>query len=222
VTELRHSIPVGRTFSQNPVLRRLVLVYAAVWVVAAISPVDRGTWLLENGLVVALVGLLAATHRRFAFSNVSHGLIFLFLVLHAVGAHYTYSAVPLGDWVRDALGLERNHYDRLVHFAFGLLLGYPLRELSLRVVHIHGIWGYVAAPAAVLALSSVYEIIESWAAQLADPEIGMAFVGAQGDIWDGQKDMTLAFLGSLLAMVAAAVVRGFTGREVYLHEPHEE
>lgn len=188
-----------------------------MWAVAAVAPVDRETWLLENGLVFVMVGVLAITHRRFAFSNLSYGLMFAFLLLHATGAHYTYSAVPVGNWVRDLLGLERNHYDRLVHFSFGLLMGYPLREMTLRVVHVHRIWGYLAPPIVVLAMGAMYEIIESWAAQAVNPAVGLAYVGAQGDVWDGQKDMTLAFTGSLLAMGAVALYRRATDHEPYLH-----
>jgi len=207
---------VGIPIARNSFLRRLVVVYLALWLWAALAPVDRSTWLLENLLVFALLALLVATHRRFVFSNLSYALIFAFLVLHTIGSHYTYSAVPPGFWVRDALGLERNHYDRLVHFAFGLLLAYPLRELTLRVMHVHGAWSYVVPVLAILALSSAYEILESWAALLVDPEIGMAFVGAQGDVWDGQKDMTLALAGAILAMWIAAPVRRHSGHEPYL------
>jgi putative membrane protein len=210
-------VSVGTAYPRNPLLRRLVWAYAFVWVLAAVGPEDRQTWLLENGLVFVLVGVLAATHRRFVFSNVSYGLIFAFLVLHAVGAHYTYSLVPLGDWVREALDLSRNHYDRFVHFGFGLLLGYPLREMTLRIVHVHRVWSYLAPLVVVLALGALYEIIESWAAQLAAPSVGIAYLGAQGDTWDGEKDMTLAFLGAALAMSITAVYRKRTGREPYLH-----
>lgn len=207
---------VGARFRENPFLRRLVLAYALLWGIAAYAPMDRETWLLENLLVFACVALLAVTHRRFAFSNASWGMLFVFFVLHVVGSHYTYSEVPIGGWVRDSFGLARNHYDRVVHFAFGLLLAYPLREISLRIVHVHGLASYAAPPMAILALSAGYEIIESWAAHLADPRVGLAYVGAQGDVWDGQKDMGLALLGALLAMGAVAAYRRVTGREPYL------
>jgi putative membrane protein len=207
---------VGVAWVDNPLLRRLCWIYAAIWVVAAVAPLDRETWLLENGLVFALVGMLVLTHARFRFSNLSYSLIFVFLVLHAVGAHYTYSAVPLGDWAREALDLGRNHYDRFVHFTFGLLMGYPIRELCVRVVHLHGVFGFLAPPILVLSFGAVYEIIESWAARIVDPSVGLAYVGAQGDAWDGQKDMSLAFLGSVVAMTVAASYRKRAGREPYL------
>jgi putative membrane protein len=209
-------LPVGATYRGDAPLRWMLFVYTAFFAAAAVVPLDRQTWLLENGLVFAVAALMAATHRRFSLSVVSYAMLFVFFMLHAVGSHYTYSLVPAGDWVRDAFGLERNHYDRLVHFAFGLLFAYPLRELCLRLAHLHRIFSYLGPPLVVLALSSVYEIIESWAAQLADPAVGMAYVGAQGDVWDGQKDMTLALLGAVIAMVATAVYRRWTGHEPYL------
>lgn len=211
---------VGVPFARNRFLQRLVAAYASFWLLAAIAPLDRSTWLLENLLVLAVLALLAATHRRFVFSNFSYGLIFAFLALHAVGSHYTYSAVPAGFWARDLLVLERNPYDRFVHFAFGLLLAYPLREMVLRVVHVHRVWSWVIPVVGILSLSSGYEILESWAAQVVNPEVGIAFVGAQGDVWDGQKDMTLALSGAVLAMWSAARMRRRSGHEPYLGRRH--
>jgi putative membrane protein len=208
---------VGARYTEDTTLRRFVWFYLAVWAVAAVRPLDRETWLLENLLVFVLVAVLVATHWHFAFSKVSYGLIVAFLVLHAIGAHYTYSMVPIGFAVQDLMGLERNHYDRVAHFGFGLLLAYPLRELLIRIVHVHRIWGYVAPPVAVLSLGSLYEIMESWAARIAAPELGVAYLGTQGDVWDGQKDMTLAFTGSVVAMGLTALWRWRSGHEPYLY-----
>lgn len=194
----------------------LVAGYAVVWAVLAVSPLDRQTWLLENLLVFGFAAMLLAMRGRFRFSNLSALLMTAFLLLHVVGAHYTYSSVPAGLWIRDAFDLSRNHYDRFVHFAFGLLMGYPLREVALRAVHAHRIWSTVVPLVFVLAVSSSYEIMEAWAARIVDPEVGMAFVGAQGDLWDGQKDMSLALLGAILAMAVTAVSRRATGREPYV------
>jgi putative membrane protein len=210
---LAHDIHIGRPLGENRFLAVLLAAYLAIWAALAVAPLDRSDWLLENLLVFACWGLLAATHRRFAFSNLSCLLLFLFLVLHAVGAHYTYSFTPPGFWLRDVFGLARNHYDRVVHFAFGLLLTYPLRELARRVLHLHGFWSYAVPLVAVLSLSSSYEIVESWAARLVDPELGTAFLGTQGDEWDAQKDMSLALAGALLCLTATALYRARTGRE---------
>ena len=204
---------VGHPLPGNRFLLGLLGAYAVVFLVAAIGPHDRGDWLLENLLVFAFAAALAASHRRFTFSNFSYLLIFVFLVLHAWGAHHTYSRTPLGFWIQDAFGFERNHYDRIVHFAFGLLLFYPLRELSRRVLHLHRGWASAVPIFTILALSSGYEIIESWAARIVDPELGVAFLGTQGDVWDAQKDMSLGLVGALLAAVATALYHRRTGRE---------
>jgi putative membrane protein len=207
--------PVGVPFQRNPLLKRLAAIYLAIWLWSAIAPVSRSTWWMENMLVFVGLALLVWIHRRFVFSRLSYVLIFVFLSLHSVGTHYTYSAVPAGAWLAEPLGLARNPYDRFVHFMFGLLLTYPFRELALRVMHVHRVWSYIVPVLIILALSSFYEIIESWAAQLTAPETGLAFVGAQGDIWDGQKDMTLAFAGAILAMAMTALYRVRTQHEPY-------
>jgi putative membrane protein len=160
--------------------------------------------------------VLVATHRVFVFSNFSYLLIALFLGLHAVGAHYTYSLTPFGDWISRTFGLARNPYDRLVHFAFGLLMAYPLHEVARRALHLHGGWSWALPAVTLLALSSSYEIVESWAARVVDPALGQAFLGAQGDEWDAQKDMTLALGGAAIALAATALYRARTGREPWL------
>lgn len=199
--------PNPRPFRENRFLQGLCAAYALVWILAAIRPLYPGDWLLENLLVVVAVGGLAGTYRRFPLSDLSYLLIALFLALHAVGAHYTYSNVPLGFWMKAQWGLARNPFDRIVHFAFGLLLAYPVREVFMRVAHTRGFWNYYLPLDVVLAASAVYEIIESTTARLSAPELGDAFLGTQGDIWDAQKDMTAAAVGALLTMLVVALVR---------------
>ncbi len=133
-------------------------------------------------------------------SDVSHILITLFMILHAIGAHYAYAEVPLGFWLKDALDLSRNHSDRIVHFCFGLLIAYPIREVFLRVANARRFWAYYLPLDVTLAFSGFYEIIESMVTELANPELGAAYLRAQGDQWDDQKDMALAALGVLLLL----------------------
>jgi putative membrane protein len=178
----------------------LLLGLVAVWVVTAIRPFNRWDWLLENLLVFAFVGILVATYRRFAFSNLSYVLIAIFLALHLVGAHYTYSATPLGFWLQDALDLSRNHYDRILHFLFGLLLAYPLRELLIRAAGVKPAWSYLLVVVCVLGFSGFYEALEGLVAFVVSPELGSAYLGTQGDEWDAQKDTALALAGAVIAM----------------------
>jgi putative membrane protein len=194
----------------------LGLVWLALWFALAIDPVDRETWLLENALVAIAVPALALTWRAFRFSRVSYTLIFVFLCLHAVGAHFTYSLVPYDAWfaavsgteLNALAGWERNHYDRLVHFAFGLLLVIPVRELVRRTADVTGFWGELIPVTMIMASSVVYELIEWGAAMVFGGDLGMHYLGAQGDEWDGHRDMALAsagaVLGSLIARTAGA------------------
>lgn len=183
-------------------------------VLLGIHPTDRADWLLENALAAAAIVVLVATRKVFPLSNVSYALIFAFLVLHEIGSHWTYSSVPYDEWWRalrghglnEALGWQRNHYDRLVHFSYGLLLAYPIREVFVRVADARGFWGYMLPLDVVMSTSMVYELVEWWAAEAFGGDLAAAYVGAQGDVWDAQKDMSLATLGAVIALSAAALV----------------
>jgi len=215
------SQPAVAPFAQNRFLQALVAIYGALWIALAIAPSYRSDWLLENLLVFAFAAALAATHRRFVFSNFSWLLIALFLALHAVGAHSTYSEAPIGFWLQDAFGWSRNHYDRLVHFAFGALLTYPMREIALRALRPRPLWSWLLPFFAALSASCAYELIEAWVAWVVSPELGTAYLGTQGDEWDAQRDMTCAFGGAVFALLATAVYRRATGREPWvLFAPH--
>lgn len=171
------------------------------WLAMAIEPWYPYDWLLENLLVVAYAAVLVLTYRRFAFSNLSYGLFTLFMTLHLIGAHYTYSETPFGFWLKDWFDLARNPYDRLVHFAYGLLIAYPFREILMRVAHVTKAWSYFLAVNLVLSFSAFYELLESWVAMIVSPELGVVYLGTQGDVWDAQQDMLLALLGAICAML---------------------
>src|SRR3990172_5780105 len=109
-------------FRQNMLLQALSVLYVLIWIPLAFSPFDRFDWMLENVLVVLFAGLLFFSYNRFPLSDLSYIVIFLFMSLHAVGAHYTYANVPFGFWMQNVLHLSRNHFDRIVHFSFGLLM----------------------------------------------------------------------------------------------------
>ncbi len=195
--------------------------FAIIWLALAIQPRHRADWALENALVVLGVLVLALAHRRFALSRLSYTFVFAFLSLHVVGAHYTYSEVPYDAWVtaltgrslNAALGWQRNNFDRIAHLAYGLLLTYPLREVFVRVTGLRGFWSYFLPMDLAMSSSATYELIEWGAAMVFGGELGIAYVGAQGDQWDAQKDMSLAALGAVLATVAiAATHRRRSGR----------
>ena len=203
-------------FSNNRLVQGLAAWYALVWVVTAIAPLDRHDWFLENLLVFGVVIVLVGTYRIFPLSDLSYVLITLFMTLHAVGAHYTYSEVPLGFWFRDTFGFARNPFDRVVHVSFGLLMAYPIREVFLRVANARGFWAYYLPLDVTLAFSALYEIMEMVIATLVAPGTGDAWLGTQGDVWDAQKDMGLAALGALICMVVTATVRTLRTRQPVL------
>lgn len=205
----------------GPYVAILAALLGVLWAALAIAPVSRHDWALENALLVVFVVALAASWRRFPLSRVSYTLIFLFLCLHTVGAHFTYSLVPYDDWWRrltgnslnEMLGWQRNNFDRVVHFAYGLLLAYPVRELLLRVASVKGFWGYFLPLDLTMSTSAFYELIEWGAAEVFGGDLGAAFLGTQGDIWDAHKDMALASLGALLAMLATAALNAWLQRD---------
>jgi putative membrane protein len=196
----------GPSLGQNRLFQALLGGYLLLWIGLAISPIDRQDWLLENILAMVSVTLLIVTYRRFQFSDLSYVLIILFMILHAIGAHYTYSKVPLGYWLQGVMDLDRNHYDRLVHFAFGLLLAYPIYELVLRRAKARHGWALVLAASTIVGMSGFFEVLESWVAQMVSPELGTAYLGTQGDEWDAQKDATMAILGVVISLGFASLV----------------
>ena len=199
----------------------LLLIYIVLWGVLAINPHDRKDWLLENELVLAFGLGMWAAHKHFVFSRASYTLIFLFLCLHSIGAHYTYAEVPYNDWwqsltgnsFNSMFGWERNNFDRLVHFSYGFLLAYPIREIFLRVADVRGFWGYFLPLDFALATSALYELIEWATAELFGGDLGVAYLGTQGDVWDAQKDMAIAALGALIAMLITAALNAYLQRD---------
>jgi len=212
---------MGNRWPHHRTLYTLAAAFAALWIALAIRPLDRADWALENALVLPFVALLWLTRRRFPFSRLSYALLFVFLCFHEVGAHYTYAEVPYDDWLRaatghtlgGALGWERNHYDRLVHFLFGLLLAYPIREVFLRVADARGVWGYYLPLDLTMASSMLFELIEWGASVVFGGDLGMAYLGTQGDVWDAHKDMAVASAGAVLAMTITAMVNARLQRD---------
>jgi len=202
---LRHrKIPVYRI---QPASNRLLLsvtgIYAVVWSASAIAPYNRFDWFLENLLVFALVAFLTAIDRRYRLSGPSYVLLLLFLSLHAMGAHYTYSEAPVGYWMQDLFGFTRNHFDRVVHFSFGVLVSMPIRDLIMRTAHVGPGTAYVFTFTAVATFSAIYEMLEWVTAEVVSPEAAMAYLGTQGDVFDAQKDAALAALGAIFGILIA-------------------
>lgn len=183
----------------------LLATYAVVWLALAIAPWYRQDWLLENVLVLVAVPLLVVTAPRLRFSNAAYLALFAFFLLHAIGAHYTYSLVPYDAWGRaltgvsvDALlGFDRNMFDRAVHFLYGVLVTPAVVELFAAKAPPVGVWRFLMPLFFMNAHAVIYETIEWLAAEAFGGDLGAAYLGTQGDPFDAQKDMALAFLGTL-------------------------
>lgn len=199
----------------------LLIAFAVIWTALAIDPWYRQDWLLENVLVFLAVPLLLWGWRTLPFSNTAYACLFVFFVLHAIGAHYTYSEVPYdagwqwltGHSLDAALGFERNHYDRLVHFLYGVLVMPAVVELHAARAPPRGLWALLLPVCFVMAHSVLYESIEWLAAEVFGGELGQAYLGTQGDVWDAQKDSALATLGAVLARVTMWLA-AVSGRDV--------
>ena len=193
----------------------LTLLFAIAWIWAAINPLHPDDWILENVLVVLFVPFVFWASRYFVFSNTSYVLVTVFMILHVIGSHYTYAEVPFGVNLGEWIGAERNMYDRLVHLLFGVVFTYPLFEYLQKKVQVKGFLVYFVSFMTVSAFAGFYEVIEWIAASVVDPEAGATFLGTQGDIWDAQKDMALAVVGSFVVLCIVWLSRLFT------HKPKE-
>jgi putative membrane protein len=208
------SSPDRTPFMANRLLQLYAIVFSICWVVTFINTTNLANWITENVLTIAFLLLLIVTHKKFRFSDFSYTLIFIYLVLHIYGAEYTYAENPFGYWLKDALHLQRNHYDRIVHFSFGFMLAYPMRDY-FKNWFVWPVWVCWVLPCEItLSFSGMYEIIEWAVADIFFPAEGVAYLGTQGDNWDAQKDMLLAFGGAVLSMFLISTVKSLIKRSV--------
>jgi len=196
----RRGVDRGRARPSTYELLLLAIVVAGfVW--SGISPHDRFTWVLEVSPVILGIPALIYVYPRFRFTPLVYTLIALHAIILMVGGKYTYAEVPLGFWLRDALGLARNHYDRIGHLAQGFVPALVAREILIRRSPLRGSrWLPFVVIAFCLAFSAFYELIEFWTA-LATGGAAEAFLGTQGDPWDTQWDMMMALIGAITALV---------------------
>lgn len=185
-----------------------VLVWVAVFILVLAwsgwQPHDYYTWALEVSPAVVALVLLAATYRRFRLTPLVYVLILLHAVILMIGGHYTYAEVPLGDWIRDLSGGERNNYDKLGHFAQGFVPAIVAREVFIRLGIVGSKrWLAFIVVSVCLAISAFYELLEWWVALLSD-QAAESFLGTQGYVWDTQSDMFLAFIGAIAALASLA------------------
>jgi putative membrane protein len=201
---------VDRTnFKDNRLLQFLVLVFSFFWISTLIGTNNLSNWLLENVLVIIFLTILILSYKKFKFSDTSYILICIYLLMHVYGAKYTYAENPFGYWIKDAFHYQRNHYDRIVHCSFGILLAYPMRDFFYYRMQFPNWVCWILPIEITLSFSCLYEIIEWAVADVFFPEQGIAYLGTQGDIWDAQKDMFMAFSGAVIIILFIFMLKKF-------------
>jgi len=187
----------------------LLALFLAWWLILAVAPTYRQDWLLENLLVFIAIPLLVLTYGRLRLSNTAYTLLFVFFMLHELGAHYTYSEVPYDRWAQalsghtlsEVFGLERNHYDRLVHFLYGLLITPAAIELLDARAPQRGIWRWLVPLLFMVSHSTVYELVEWGAAEIFGGDLGQAYLGTQGTLGMGRRIRRLLRWGALVSVI---------------------
>lgn len=176
--------------------KSLLGILMVFWLFIAINPTDRGVWFAENILFLIFLPILVFTYKKFQFSSLSYTLMFIFLILQTIGSKYGYSNVP---FIFDSV---RNHYDRVVHFLFGVVFYLPLYELVTKKLKLKGIWSHFFVFTILFSMKGIYEILEWGYVMVTQGSSGsIAFLGAQGDAWDAQKDMFLGGIGAIITGV---------------------
>jgi putative membrane protein len=187
---------------------RLPLALLGVFSIIAVltlwaPPAGRTSWVLEVGPGILGVAVLIGVYRRFPMSHFVYVGVFIHLLILVYGGYYTYALTPLGNWARDTFGLARNHYDRVGHLALGVFPCFTIQEVLLRQTPLRrGGWLYFLVLSVVLAIAAFWELLEWWVTLIAAADVGQAFLGSQGDIWDAQWDMFLALVGAAIALPA--------------------
>jgi putative membrane protein len=196
---------------KNPFLITYIVLFGGLWLSTFIGTSDINNWFLENTLVILFLGVLIFTFKKLQFSDLTYTFIFVYLSLHVYGSKYTYAENPFGYWLMEAFHTSRNHYDRIVHFSFGFLLGYPMRELFYKGFKFPSWTSWILPIEITMSFSGLYEIIEWAVADVFFPSQGVAYLGTQGDIWDAQKDMFLATLGAILITIIVLLAKRILG-----------
>jgi len=184
----------------------LIALFIIAWFWSWWNRSDPHNWLLENEIVFFSLIFIFLFAWMLRLSNLSLALTTMFLILHVIGAHYNYGSVPFGIKIGNLLGTHTNSYDKFVHFCFGFLMFYPIRELFLRVSNLKGFWTYFFPFNIILSLSALYEIME-WLSTLGiDPHSAYLFIGGT-DPFDAPKDMASATLGALATIIIVGIIQ---------------
>jgi putative membrane protein len=184
-----------------PLILLAIMVPILVWTVLTCRA-GYLNWLLEVGPALIAFVALALTYRRMPLSTYCYVAVFLHTLILVYGGYYTYALTPLGNWAKEAFHLSRNHYDRVGHLALGFFPVLIIKEVLLRATPLRrGGWLTFLVLSVVLAVAAFYELIEWWSTYLVAGDVGQAFLGSQGDVWDAQWDMLLGLVGGCAGLL---------------------
>src|SRR3989344_1321549 len=199
----------------------LLIITIVFFGITAINPPHPMDFFYEHIATVAFLAILIVSYRCFKFSNLSYTLIFLFMILHIIGARTTYAEVPYQEFflnfgidINGLFGFTRNNYDRLVHFCFGLFLAYPIREIFMRIASTKGIWSFYLPLGEIMGFSMIYELIEWQFAVIIGGDVSNTYLGSQGDVWDAQQDMAIATIGAIIALTVTFIIHLIYNRKL--------
>lgn len=186
-------------------VRKMEIMWLAVFLLvlvwSVVNPKDYTIWVLEVSPAIIAIILLALTRARFPLTTLTYVLVLIHCIILMVGGHYTYAEVPIFDGLREAMGIERNNYDKLGHFMQGFVPAIIAREILIRNTVVSGrAWLNFIVLSICLAISAVYELLE-WLVGVTSEEAAEAFLGTQGYVWDTQSDMGMALLGAIMALL---------------------
>lgn len=194
-------------FAKNNLYKIIAALFVVIWIAFYATALDKKDWWIENILVFIFIAVLATTQKRFLFSDISLVFLFLFLFVHIYGAQAAYTHNALGEFFRETWQLKRNPYDRIVHFSFGFLLAYPAVDLLYNKYKVPQKWVGTITNMGILCLATIFELIEWGVSEFTTKETGETYVATQGDVWDAQKDIILALIGSMIVTIAIRYVR---------------
>ena len=178
----------------------LLAVFACFWLVLWYITPNSFNWYLENIAIFTAIPFVVLSYFKFRLSNFYYSLIFVFALLHIFGAYNTYATSPWGEWLKAMLNLDRNYYDRIIHFLYGVMIAPVALEIFNKYIKTKNLLLFAVVFSAVVAIGALYEVGEYVAVQIVDPQAGLNFLGFQGDIWDTQKDMALQASGALIVL----------------------
>ena len=193
-----------RTHGRQPLVL-LALLAAICLTTLWAPPAGRTSWLLEVTPGLILVLWLGVTYRRTPLSHWVYAGVFLHVLILIYGGCYTYALTPLGNWAKQAFHLVRNDYDRVGHVALGVFPVFLTREVLLRkTALVRGFWLSFLSVCVVFSFAAFWELLEWWTTLLVASDVGQAFLGSQGDIWDAQWDMFMALVGAIVALLVGS------------------